>query len=87
MQIRGMQIRGTLVLIMEMQIRGTRVLIMEARVSPLSASTTIVSRDRHLLNLMDESRADGADFIQKFPKLAIVMPEALIQQISLGKRR
>jgi predicted nucleic acid-binding protein len=50
-------------------------------------STLIVSRDRHLLNLMDESRSDGKDFKQRFPDLEIMTPENLLQKIRIEQGR
>jgi putative PIN family toxin of toxin-antitoxin system len=41
----------------------------------------IVSRDRHLRNLMDATRPEGADFIARFPRLRIITPVELIAQL------
>jgi putative PIN family toxin of toxin-antitoxin system len=42
----------------------------------------IVTRDRrHMLSLMDSSRAEGADFIARFPQIRIVAPERLIEML------
>jgi putative PIN family toxin of toxin-antitoxin system len=49
-------------------------------------STLIVSRDRHLLNLMDASRSDGKEFKDRFPDLTILTPENLIQQLLAQER-
>jgi putative PIN family toxin of toxin-antitoxin system len=37
-------------------------------------STAIVSRDRHLLNLVDDSRPEGQAFLSLFPSLRIMDP-------------
>jgi putative PIN family toxin of toxin-antitoxin system len=45
-----------------------------------SAATLITSRDRHLLNLMDELKPDGLNFRRRFPSLEIVSPEAMLSR-------
>jgi len=44
-------------------------------------SELIVSRDRHLRDLMDGSRAEGADFTSRFPDLKVIAPEDLLTKI------
>lgn len=41
----------------------------------------IASRDAHLLNLMDEARAEGKDFRRRFPDIAVVTPGHLLHEI------
>ena len=43
-------------------------------------SELIASRDRHLLALMDETQKLGKEFKERFPTLAIITPEALIER-------
>jgi putative PIN family toxin of toxin-antitoxin system len=48
----------------------------------LAASATLItSRDRHLLDLMDESQPHGRTFRQQFPQLEIVRPEELVRRV------
>jgi predicted nucleic acid-binding protein len=49
--------------------------------------TLIISRDRHLLDLMDKSQANGMNFKTHFPNLAILTPEDLIQKLRAEARR
>jgi|GEM_PF-3297070 len=42
----------------------------------------IVSRDNDLLDLMDESRAEGQDFRVRFPMLTILDPVAFLNRIA-----
>jgi putative PIN family toxin of toxin-antitoxin system len=44
-------------------------------------SQLIVSRDRHLLNLMDSSRPEGRDFQLRFPALSIIDPVELLREL------
>ncbi len=44
-----------------------------------SNAALIVSRDKHLLNLMDISRPDAQQFNASFPTLAVLQPEALLE--------
>jgi putative PIN family toxin of toxin-antitoxin system len=46
-----------------------------------SGSALVVSRDRHLLNLMDEARGEAKDFKTRFPGLIVITPDALTEQI------
>jgi putative PIN family toxin of toxin-antitoxin system len=41
----------------------------------------LVSRDKDLLDLMDESTVEGADFLVRFPKLRIIDPAALLRAL------
>ena len=41
----------------------------------------VVSRDRHLLNLMDLSRTEAQDFHQRFPQLRVLDPVALLREL------
>lgn len=45
----------------------------------------IVSRDRDLLDLMDNSRAEAIAFQQRFPTLRILEPVQFLQQLALDK--
>jgi putative PIN family toxin of toxin-antitoxin system len=49
-------------------------------------STLIVSRDRHLLNLMDVRRSEGKDFHSLFPQLVIMPPHVFVQQLREEER-
>ena len=42
-------------------------------------SQLVVSRDKHLLNLMDQAREEARDFARRFPELRIVEPPILLQ--------
>jgi predicted nucleic acid-binding protein len=42
----------------------------------------LVSNDKDLLNLMDESTLEGKEFRQKFPALQIIKPGELIRQLT-----
>lgn len=44
-------------------------------------SRLIVSRDRHLLNLMDRGRTEARDFMMLFPTLTVTTPDALCEQL------
>jgi uncharacterized protein len=46
----------------------------------------IVSRDRHLLNLADASRAEGKDFQTRFPGFRIVDPVQLLKELEQAGR-
>lgn len=41
----------------------------------------IVSRDRHLLNLMDEARPDGREFKKQFPSLTVLTPDVFADRL------
>ena len=41
----------------------------------------IVSRDNHLLNLMDASRPESLEFQQRFPRLSIMVPPAFLVEV------
>jgi putative PIN family toxin of toxin-antitoxin system len=42
-------------------------------------SKLIVTRDRHLLNLMDDRRKEANDFKYRFPDLMVITPDALTE--------
>jgi len=44
-------------------------------------SKLIVSRDRHLLNLMDEKRADAKQFRRQFPRIQVLTPDTFAEQL------
>jgi predicted nucleic acid-binding protein len=44
-----------------------------------SNSKLIVSRDKHLLNLMNPLKAGAQQFKAKFPSLAVLQPEQLLE--------
>jgi putative PIN family toxin of toxin-antitoxin system len=44
-------------------------------------STFIVTRDRHLLNLVDLTRPESAEFTRRFPNIAIVAPDSFVRKI------
>jgi predicted nucleic acid-binding protein len=46
-----------------------------------TASKLIISRDRHLLNLMDAKRPDGKHFRSIFPQLVIMPPHEFAKQL------
>jgi putative PIN family toxin of toxin-antitoxin system len=41
----------------------------------------VVSRDRHLLVLMEAGRREGADFRQRFPQLEVITPDELARRL------
>jgi hypothetical protein len=41
----------------------------------------VTLHDRHLLNLMDEKRADAKAFRQAFPQIVILSPDAFARQL------
>ncbi len=45
-----------------------------------AAATVIVSRDNDLLDLMDGSRPEGADFQARFPQLRILTPVRFLKE-------
>ena len=49
-------------------------------------SKLIISRDRHLLNLMDVRRTEGKDFHLLFPQLVIMPPHVFAQQLRKEER-
>ena len=48
-------------------------------------SRLIVSRDRHLLNLMDTGRPEGQDFQRLFPDLIILPPDRLANELRAAR--
>jgi len=44
-------------------------------------ASLIVSRDEHLLHLMDPSKSTARDFRVHFPHLEVLSPEQLLQRI------
>jgi putative PIN family toxin of toxin-antitoxin system len=44
-----------------------------------TGATFIVSRDRHLLNLMDAVRGESQEFQQRFPTIRVLAPETLLR--------
>ena len=46
-----------------------------------TGSTVIATRDRHLLNLMDEARSEAKDFKARFPALTGTTPDSLTDKI------
>jgi putative PIN family toxin of toxin-antitoxin system len=44
-----------------------------------AGATTIISRDKDLLDLMDPSRPEAQDFRRQFPQLLIVTPEMFLK--------
>jgi predicted nucleic acid-binding protein len=46
----------------------------------------LVSRDRDLLDLMDESTPEGADFRARFPNIKIIEPVALLRALAEAER-
>jgi predicted nucleic acid-binding protein len=46
----------------------------------------LVSRDRDLLDLMDESRVDGADFRARYPNIKIIEPVAFLRALADAER-
>jgi uncharacterized protein len=46
-----------------------------------TGSELIVSRDRHLLNLMDAKRKEAQDFMRLFPTLRVLDPPAFLREI------
>ena len=47
-----------------------------------SNANPIVSRDRHLLNLMDPARPEGRDFLALYPAIRIMDPVAFLRWIN-----
>ncbi|HEX4796344.1 MAG TPA: putative toxin-antitoxin system toxin component, PIN family [Humisphaera sp.] len=47
-------------------------------------SQLIVSRDRHLLNLMDTARPEGKEFKKLFPALTVLTPDVFANQLRAG---
>jgi putative PIN family toxin of toxin-antitoxin system len=45
----------------------------------------LVTWDNDLLDLMDDTTSDGADFQQRFPHLRILSPVALIRELAAGR--
>src|SRR5215212_482835 len=50
-------------------------------------SELIVSRDRHLLNLMDVQRPHARDFHKRFPQLLILSPDQFARQLREEERQ
>jgi putative PIN family toxin of toxin-antitoxin system len=44
-------------------------------------SNLIVSRDRHLLQLMDATRGEGRDFLRRFPGISVIAPHELLVKL------
>ncbi|MCL2648674.1 MAG: hypothetical protein FWD61_17005 [Phycisphaerales bacterium] len=44
-------------------------------------SQLVVSRDKHLLNLMDQTHEEARDFVKRFPGLWIIEPQILLQML------
>jgi putative PIN family toxin of toxin-antitoxin system len=44
-------------------------------------SKLIVSRDRHLLNLMDQQRPEAREFRRRFPDLIVLPPDTFARQL------
>lgn len=42
----------------------------------------VVTRDNHLLNLMDSTRWEARDFVVRFPLLRIIEPHVLIKELA-----
>jgi predicted nucleic acid-binding protein len=49
-------------------------------------SKLIISRDRHLLNLMDARRVEGRSFRKLFPELVILPPHEFARQLREEER-
>jgi putative PIN family toxin of toxin-antitoxin system len=45
------------------------------------AAEVIVSRDKHLLNLMNPAKPWSADFRARFPQIRVMSPEAFLEQL------
>ena len=41
----------------------------------------IVSRDKHLLNLMDAARKEAQEFMAQFPAIRVIDPVELLQEL------
>jgi uncharacterized protein len=50
-------------------------------------SRLIVSRDKHLLNLMDVSRSESRDFLSRFPFLRVIEPQTLLGELNSSPER
>ncbi len=50
-------------------------------------SQLILSRDRHLLDLMDQTRSESRDFARRFPMLRIVEPHVLLQELAAREQQ
>ena len=50
-------------------------------------SKLIVSRDRHLLNLMDRKRSDAIQFKRQFPQISIITPDVFAEQLRAAARQ
>jgi len=46
-------------------------------------SQLVVSRDKHLLDLMDQAREEARDFVKRFPELRIIEPQILLQMLRM----
>jgi putative PIN family toxin of toxin-antitoxin system len=49
-----------------------------------TGSTTIVSSDKHLLNLVNPARRESVEFRQRFPSLDVLTPWDLLQRLETG---
>lgn len=47
----------------------------------------LVSRDKHLLNLVDGRSPEGRDFLARFPQLRILEPTPFLQELKLSTDR
>lgn len=52
-----------------------------------TGSKLIVTRDRHLLNLMDDRQIGAQEFRKSFPGLVVVTPDTLMQQLRAAMNR
>jgi putative PIN family toxin of toxin-antitoxin system len=50
-------------------------------------SRLIVSRDKDLLSLMDQTRVEGRDFHARFPALRLLDPVEFLQELDRSRRR
>jgi putative PIN family toxin of toxin-antitoxin system len=50
-------------------------------------SKLIVTRDRHLLNLMDEARREAREFMERCPGLVVITPDVLVYQLRNDEQR
>jgi predicted nucleic acid-binding protein len=50
-----------------------------------SGARYLVTRDKDLLDLMDENRPEGRDFRQRFPNLTTLDPVAFLQELAIRR--